>query len=137
MKQDLTRRELLGAGAGAAPCSRCLALSRAATAPTGRVTVAKCKTYGPELVPTLEKMFDQMGGLGGLVKGKTVAVKVNFIGVRWQRLGTAKMEDTFWIASPHDRRGGAPAGQGGRTPDPGGGRPVVHPRDSGRGHVVA
>jgi uncharacterized protein (DUF362 family) len=30
------------------------------------------------------------------VKGKTVAVKVNLIGVRWQRLGTARMEDTFW-----------------------------------------
>ena len=44
----------------------------------------------------MEKMFDQLGGLGGLVKGKTVAVKVNFIGVRWQRLGNALMEDTFW-----------------------------------------
>ena len=54
------------------------------------------QTYGTELVPTLEKMFDQLGGLGGLVKGKTVAVKVNFIGVRWQRLGDALMEDTFW-----------------------------------------
>jgi uncharacterized protein (DUF362 family) len=44
----------------------------------------------------MEKMFDQLGGLSGLVKGKTVAVKVNFIGVRSQRLGTASMEDTFW-----------------------------------------
>jgi uncharacterized protein (DUF362 family) len=41
-------------------------------------------------------MFDQLGGLGGLVKGKTVAVKVNFIGVRWSRLGNALMEDTYW-----------------------------------------
>jgi uncharacterized protein (DUF362 family) len=41
-------------------------------------------------------MFDQLGGLGRLVKGKTVALKVNFIGVRWQRLDGAKMEDTFW-----------------------------------------
>lgn len=93
MIQDLTRRELL-AGAGALLARP--VLSRAATAPTGRVTVAKCKTYGPELVPTLGKMFDELGGLGRLVKGKTVALKVNFIGVRWQRLDGAKMEDTFW-----------------------------------------
>jgi len=76
----------------------------AAVPPTGKVTVGKCTTYGTELVPTLEKMFDQIGGLGGLVKGKTVAVKVNFIGVRWQRLGDALMEDTFWT---HPRMIGA------------------------------
>jgi uncharacterized protein (DUF362 family) len=58
--------------------------------------VARSKTYGPELLPAMEKMFDQLGGLSGLVKGKTVAIKVNFIGVRSQRLGTALMEDTFW-----------------------------------------
>jgi uncharacterized protein (DUF362 family) len=44
----------------------------------------------------MEKMFDQLGGLGGLVKGKTVAMKINLIGVRWQRLGDALMEETFW-----------------------------------------
>jgi uncharacterized protein (DUF362 family) len=93
MKQDLTRRELL-AGAGVLLVRP--AWSRAAAAPTARVAVARCKTYGPELVPAMEKMFDQLGGLGGLVKGKTVAVKINLIGVRWQRLGNALMEDTFW-----------------------------------------
>jgi uncharacterized protein (DUF362 family) len=61
-----------------------------------RVAIAKCKTYGPELVPAMAKMFDQIGGLGGLVKNKTVAIKINLIGVRWQRLGNALMEETFW-----------------------------------------
>ena len=101
MRQDMTRRQVLGAGAGALLAAP--RLSRAA-APTARVAVAQCKTYGPELVPTMEKMFDQLGGLSGLVKGKTVAVKVNFIGVRWQRLNGAKMEDTFWV---HPRMIGA------------------------------
>jgi uncharacterized protein (DUF362 family) len=95
MKQDLTRRELL-AGAGVGALLARPVWSRAAAAPTARVAVARCKTYGLELVPTMEKMFDQLGGLGGLVKGKTVAIKVNFIGVRWSRLGNALMEDTFW-----------------------------------------
>ena len=97
MRQDLTRRELLaGVGAGAGALLARPAWSRAVTAPQGKVTVGKCMTYGPELVPTLEKMFDQLGGLGGLVKGKTVTMKVNFIGLRSQRLGDALMEDTFW-----------------------------------------
>ena len=67
-----------------------------AKAPAGRVTVGKCMDYGSNLVPTLEKMFDQLGGLSRLVKGKTVAMKVNFIGVRSDRLGNAQMEETFW-----------------------------------------
>src|ERR1035441_5365689 len=97
MRQDITRRELLvGAGGGVGALLAGAAWSRAVTAPAGKVAVARSKTYGPELLPAMEKMFDQLGGLSGLVKGKTVAIKVNFIGVRSQRLGTALMEETFW-----------------------------------------
>src|ERR1019366_4754635 len=97
MRQDITRRELLvGAGGGVGALLARPAWSRAVTAPAGKVAVAQSKTYGPELLPAMEKMFDQLGGLSGLVKGKTVAIKVNFIGVRSQRLGTALMEETFW-----------------------------------------
>jgi len=105
MRQHLTRRELLaGAGAGAGALLLGPALGRAAIAKPGRVAVARCRTYGPELVPAMEKMFDQIGGLSGLVKGKTVAIKINLIGVRWQRLGNAPMEETFWT---HPRAIGA------------------------------
>jgi len=111
MKEKFTRREWL-AGTGAAagclllrpalsfaaspPTATSPVYGLAAKAPAGRVTVGKCRDYGSDLVPALEKMFDQLGGLAKLVKGKTVAMKVNFIGVRWQRLGNATMEDTFW-----------------------------------------
>jgi uncharacterized protein (DUF362 family) len=111
MKKNFTRREwLAGTGAAAGYLLMRPALSFAQTplaSPTpvyglsanarpGRVTIGRCMDYGSNLVPTLEKMFDQLGGLAKLVKGKTVAMKVNFIGVRWQRLGNATMEDTFW-----------------------------------------
>ena len=115
MKKDFTRREwLVGTGAAAAagylltrPTLSFAQTPLANASPTpvyglsanskpGRVTVGKCMDYGDNLVPTLQKMFDELGGLGKLVKGKTVAMKVNFIGVRWQRLGTAPMEETFW-----------------------------------------
>ena len=52
-------------------------LARAAQAPTAPVAVARCKTYNPnELLATMQTMFDQLGGLGRLVKGKTVAIPV-------------------------------------------------------------
>ena len=86
----------MGAGGGVGAMLARPAWSRAVTAPTGKVAVARSKNYGPALLPAMEKMFDQLGGLSGLVKGKTVAIKVNFIGVRSQRLGTALMEETFW-----------------------------------------
>ena len=97
MKEELTRREmLLGAGALLAMPAWPAWGSAAVTAPTAKVTVGRCMTYGPELVPTLATMFDQLGGLDRMVKGKTVAIKINMIGVRSQRLGTAPMEETFW-----------------------------------------
>lgn len=107
MDELLNRRQwLAGVGATAGGLLAGSPVSRAASAPTGRVSVGKCMDYGPELVPTLEKMFDELGGLGRLVNGKTVAVKVNFIGPRWYRLGRAKMVDTFWT---HPRLIGAVA----------------------------
>lgn len=80
MTSRLSRREMLAAlGAASA--------SPAVQAPAGRVAVNQCRTYGPELLPALEKTFDQIGGLGRLVKGKTVAIKLNLTGTADTRLG--------------------------------------------------
>jgi uncharacterized protein (DUF362 family) len=70
--------------------------SRATTAPAAPVAVAKCSTYGTELLPTLEKVFDQLGGLGRLVKGKTVAIKINLTGMPSYRLGYLPLGDTHY-----------------------------------------
>ena len=71
-------------------------LRGAATAPATTVAVAKCPDYGPDLVPTLDRMFDQLGGLGRLVKGKTVAAKINLTGSPGYRLGYYPCEDTHY-----------------------------------------
>jgi len=72
-----------------------------AAAPAGPVAVARCKTYdSAELVPTLQKMFDQLGGLGRLVKNKTVAIKINLTGSPTYRLGYWPLEDTHYT-HPH------------------------------------
>ncbi len=73
----------------------------AANAPATRVTVAKCNSYdSTELVPALDRMFDQLGGLGKIVKGKTVAIKINLTGAPSIRLGHLPAEDTHYT-HPH------------------------------------
>ena len=69
-----------------------------ADAPASPVAVAKCKTYNAaELLPDDgQKMFDQLGGLGRIVKGKTVAVKINLTGAPTYRLGYLPLEDTHY-----------------------------------------
>jgi uncharacterized protein (DUF362 family) len=70
---------------------------RAAAAPAFPVSVAKCKTYDAgELVPALNRMFDQIGGLGRIVKNKTVAIKINLTGAPTYRLGHLPLEDTHY-----------------------------------------
>ena len=102
MHCNQTRRHWL-INAGAAVSSVCLGskYGRAATAPTAPVAVARCKTYDVgELLPTMQKMFDQLGGLGKLVKNKTVAIKINLTGSPTYRLGYLPLEDTHYT-NPH------------------------------------
>lgn len=91
--RDITRRQWLGGSVAAALASGLPALAAAPTAP---VAMARCNSYGPELKPTLAKMFDQIGGLGRLVKNKTVAIKINLTGNPDQRLGHLPHSTTFW-----------------------------------------
>src|ERR1035437_8523252 len=69
----VTRREALGGLAAAA-------LSIAKPAPVSTVAIARCRTYQDDLYNKLGRLFDQMGGIGPLVKNKTVALKLNLTG---------------------------------------------------------
>jgi len=85
--------------AGSAMAATYLARPRlhAAAAPATRVSVAKCKSYdSAELLSPIERMFDQLGGLGRIVKGKTVAIKINLTGAPTYRLGYSPAEDTHY-----------------------------------------
>jgi len=82
------RRFLMTAGAAAA-----LPAAWAATeAPASKVAIARCPDYGAPLGPALKTMFDQLGGLGRLVKGKTVAIKINLTGSPQERMGRTPAE---------------------------------------------
>ena len=73
----MTRRELL-ALAAAAPALP--GLLRASTAPVAPVSIAQCPSYDQDLTAVLNTMFDQLGGLGRIVRNKTVTVKLNLTG---------------------------------------------------------
>lgn len=45
-----------------------------------KVAIVSCRSYGPEVRAALEKSFDLLGGIGSLVRNKTVAVKLNLTG---------------------------------------------------------
>ena len=99
MRSAISRRELL-AGLGASGLLLPKAVSAVTTsAPVAPVAIAHCKTYAPsELTPVLNGMFDKLGGLGKLVQGRTVAIKLNFNGGPTVRLGHLSLGDTHW---PH------------------------------------
>lgn len=88
-----TRRSWLASAAGMPLANRATA---ARTAPTAPVAVAKCPTYGKELLRTMHRMFDQLGGLEHLVAGKTVAVKLNMTGGATTRLRHEPAEISYW-----------------------------------------
>lgn len=55
--------------------------TRTGTAPTATVGIERCASYAlPMVVARLAAVIDRTGGLGALVRGKTVAVKVNLTG---------------------------------------------------------
>lgn len=87
MREQMQRREFLAGLGAAAGLGLVLPTHVRAAAPTAPVAIAKCTSYGAEYLATMEKMFDQLGGLGRLVKGKTVGMKINMTGDPSQRLG--------------------------------------------------
>ena len=101
MCQRSTRRAWLqktaAAAAGAFASAQLPRLIGATEAPASTVAIGRSKTYDPaELVPTMRTMFDQLGGLGRLVKGKTVAMKINLTGSPTYRLKHYPLEDTHY-----------------------------------------
>lgn len=72
-------------------------IGRAAEAPTATVAFARCRTYDNAAVTAaLDRMFDQIGGLGRIVRGKTVAIKINLTGSPTYRLGHLPAGDTHY-----------------------------------------
>lgn len=50
------------------------------TAPAAPVAIAKCPSYDEDVTARLASLFDQIGGIDRLVRGKTVTIKLNMTG---------------------------------------------------------
>ena len=72
----MTRREWI-ALITAAPL---LKAAPAGDAPAAPVAIAKCASYDEDVTARLATLFDQLGGLERVVRGKTVTVKLNMTG---------------------------------------------------------
>jgi len=98
MRLEFQRREFIqGLGAAAAGMYLTPTKLLASMPPTAPVAVARCSTYGPEIVTTLARMFDQIGGLRKLVKGKTVSMKINVTGNAELHFGGLSLGQTYWV----------------------------------------
>jgi uncharacterized protein (DUF362 family) len=73
-----------------------LAAGRVAASPAARVAVARCLDYGSGVQPALRKMFDGIGGIGSLVAGKSVAIKINLANPLRARTGYRPAWYTRW-----------------------------------------
>lgn len=100
---SLNRRKFVEGLGGAALAVAQRPLLRAST-PAATVAVARCKSYGAEFLASTAKMFDQLGGIGRIVKGKTVTIKVNLTGGENTRLDYLPMGRSCWT---HPRTVGA------------------------------
>jgi uncharacterized protein (DUF362 family) len=98
MKPNCSRRDFLGAmgmAAGAAIARPVFA--SAVPAPGSRVAIGLCQEYNRQVSEVLATMFDQLGGLDRVVRGKTVAIKLNMTGPASDKLNSMPNQMTHWV----------------------------------------
>jgi uncharacterized protein (DUF362 family) len=60
-----------------------------------KVAIAACRSYGAEVRTALDGCFDLIGGIGSLVRGKTVTVKINLTGTDFTPYLNHPVGETF------------------------------------------
>jgi uncharacterized protein (DUF362 family) len=98
MKTSLSRRNFLSAASMAASATIVHpALASVLKTPSSRVAIATCPEYDRRVTDALSTMFDQLGGIQKLVRGKTVAIKLNLTGPTSNKLNSLPNEMTHWV----------------------------------------
>lgn len=84
-----------GPGAGL-PADLRAVEDRSATAPTSPVALSRCRDYErTSLASSLETLFENLGGLETIVRGKTVTMKLNITGNGRQKMVRLPAERTY------------------------------------------
>src|SRR5947207_2653919 len=60
-----------------------------------KVAMVSCRSYGPEVRTAMARSFDLLGGIGSLVKNKTVAVKINLTGTDFSPFMDRPVGETY------------------------------------------
>jgi uncharacterized protein (DUF362 family) len=60
-----------------------------------KVAIVSCRTYGPEVKTALAQSFDLLGGIGSLVKNRTVTVKINLTGTDFSPFMDRPVGETY------------------------------------------
>jgi uncharacterized protein (DUF362 family) len=97
MKLNCSRRKFLGAMGMVAGATVARPIFASTMAPASRVAIGLCPEYDRRVGDTLATMFDQLGGLGRLVSGKTVAIKLNMTGPTDDKLNSMPNQLTHWV----------------------------------------
>src|SRR5436309_646823 len=63
--------------------------------PDAKVAIVPCRSYGPEVRAAMAKCFDLLGGIGSLVKNKTVTVKLNLTGTNFAAYMKRPVGETY------------------------------------------
>lgn len=71
-------------------------MNAAMVAPAAPVAIARCASYDEDLPGKLTTLFDRLGGIGRLIRGKTVTVKVNLTGKTHERMPAHDPGVTHW-----------------------------------------
>ncbi len=66
-------------------------------APAAPVAIAKCSSYDEDVAAHLAALFDQLGGLSGIVRGKTVTIKLNMTGSPGLRVNGKALGVTHYV----------------------------------------
>ena len=68
----------------------------ASPAPAAPVAIGKAASYDDDITARLKTMFDQLGGIGKLVRNKTVTVKLNLTGTASARVAGRPPQFSHW-----------------------------------------
>ena len=97
-KLRCSRREFLGvAGMAAGAAIAQPAVASIAPRPSSRVAIGICPEYDRQVSQVLSAMFDELGGLEKLVRGKTAAIKLNMTGPASDKLNHMPNQLTHWV----------------------------------------
>lgn len=95
----IARRDFIRVGASALAAAALRPAARAQNAPPPRntkVSIVTCRDYAPAGVRgAFDRSFDQLGGLGPLLKDKTVTVKINLTGSNFKAVLDRPVGETY------------------------------------------